>query len=144
MKGKILLPFLIILIFSTCVEAFFQEKGYKWEHNKGIIYKDWKIISENFSHIIYQAPDKELWTKCHSCTRLVEFDRAHLLIWDGRKQTTEYMIWPYRPFWQKVRDWLDKKERPIISMVVHPTGNRILDYEELYYCDTCYKPEWNK
>ena len=137
-----LILFVLILFVASCFGDEYKEGDFWRDSEKEA--QGWVIISQNFSHIIYQAPDKELWTKCHSCVKLIKLKNAHKMILDGREQTIEHMNWPYRSFWRKIVDWIKRKKRPMISMVNNPEGGRIIDYEELYYCDNCYNPAWDK
>ncbi len=117
-----------------------SDEGNFWrdeEREKG----GWVIIEKDFSHIIYQAPDKILWTRCHSCNQFIKVSKAHKMIIDRRKEIFKRIQWDNRNFIQKIIDFILKKEPPFITMLA---SGRVLDYEELYYCDSCYKPDWNK
>lgn len=149
--------FIVTGICCLCFAGEYQEGDFWRDSEKEA--QGWVIIEQNFSHIIYKSPDGRLWTACHSCCRdFFLLDEVHKLILDRRVATKEYLRWEadwgnkiklainslicrMGRFlkWKKV--WIFRiTEPPLVTMV----GDRILDYEELYYCDDCYDPAWDR
>lgn len=90
----------------------------------------WTIKDKNFSHIIYYDLEKTEWTRCHSCMQFIQIKDAHKCILDTRENTRKRLEEEMHKY---------KGKKTFISM--SPTG-KILDYEELYYCNKCIDISW--
>ena len=116
MRQFIIILCLILLLIPLCTKFTFAEDGDFWRE-KSLERQGWEIVSKNSSHIIYKSQYGNLWTKCHSCGKLIKVKASYKCIIDRRKI----------------------RNGPIL---VSPNGN-FLVYEELYYCERCYQGDWN-
>ncbi len=107
---------------KTIIIIFLLFISYNVYANEGDFWRDkdkekqgWKVLYEDFSHIKYMSKDGQIWTRCHSCFKFIPIKNAHQLFINRTIEKIQCYV-----------------------------GDRKINYEEIYYCDGCFKPEWNK
>lgn len=109
------------------------------EYQEGDFWRDSKkeeegyiVFEQNFSHIIYKDHMDRKWTRCHSCLLWLPLENAYKCIIDTREQTRRRLEWEFSSKENKTRT-----KPPVVMGIYNKEGIKILDYEELYYCNNC-------